>query len=1203
MQHDAVVPDNLYLEDEGVEGDEGDGGDGGDGGESNDCYFTGNVDDHDLDQGEEQDQDIIFGSDIGSAVADADDGNPPTSAIESDGGEEAEVVEATSNYDDMGFSLIFDVSDGRASKTISDIQEFMLRRLTGSRGARVGRKGQSMETAFHVAAYALRHNLSLKQTDELLALMAISHEVDRRRIESIARDHFSSTAAYTTASALLKATLRDDARLFAPVEWTWSLGSDFFGEALGTKPIHLSCVNVSRLLAQLLLQVENPSTDFIIKSRHLYNGRNQRVYQDFFSADLAPMLEKKILDDFGEGYYLMPIAVSWDKAQANKSGSVVKCPGLLYVYNFAQSVMEPHFFGYIPTSLPFPESELDACLQANGVTTKKDRAFLINRAKERFINEYIRRALDPIVQLQSTGFVARVGQGFRMIARRFVPAFVGVLQDTAETASVCGVSPASSFMACRQCEACGREAIQNFTLEAQPRRMALDLQLLRDLARAEEDVIRLKMQGVTTGNALKAKIELVKGFRSDSKQRGHKEIPANVHIFELFDWNVHRGIPIHTLYDGIPADVLHTAGKGFIEHTIGHVLQLIMQVGILDPKKYGNNMSKLDSLIKTFPIYNSGKLTRHTSEDYHVRFRKGIFHHVNKTMSMTKLLRRNTGVLVSAGLETWKMYDLFVQLLFCIGGDAGDILPSEHDWLTDSKLGFPFSADYEDKATFSVHGCVVRAMASILEMYWYIKKESKTVDGQMITLEKLIANARARIAQIFHLKNKLLRCQTLKQRGRQHDDEDEEVDTDKDEAPEYEKGDNGMKNHYISHYPQNIARFGAATGNFDTEGTERLHKKYAAQVYEMTNKHASCSDRDMMAAVQKIDTLEWNARLEGCYGFFDVKAARSSVEEDAELAVFELDGQIREELHAKVANSARIHYLDRDDAGKFRLRSKTMHAKKISLVHPMLGESSAVAYLSLRREMLSDFRHVALVASVGFDGRDAEGNKINRFLARALVNNDEDSRRGSLTQFNFVSVKYFDEASQQAQSEVGAVMAIVHAWNDNDDREHNFVLIAWMKSVPRKSRDPFPYERKQFLLNPPTADSVNTRFYLDLIPSDHVFEPAYLITTRKKISEGRTLASSPLSMDFPYYRIPVERPLFSGAWSIYEETDFFCVSPSRVYGNEPLLQPQDDTVIAYDAYHRKRYGEVFMSDSQIRNVWADIRKPLPLGAQSRVGDR
>ena len=136
-----------------------------------------------------------------------------------------------------------------------------------------------------------------------------------------------------------------------------------------------------------------------------------------------------------------------------------------------------------------------------------------------------------------------------------------------------------------------------------------------------------------------------------------------------------------------------------------------------------------------------------------VRFKQGISKFI-KYDPAGKLasFAQTSGMLLSGGLETWKLIAVLLLLMF---GLNGEILPSHREWLT--QHGFPYSSDTEFTAAnpkLSVLEMVVSCCAAVLELHWFISFKYKS-EPQLETFEYLIANARAHYLILYQLKFRL----------------------------------------------------------------------------------------------------------------------------------------------------------------------------------------------------------------------------------------------------------------------------------------------------------------------------------------------------------------------------------------------------------------------------------------------------------------
>ena len=169
-------------------------------------------------------------------------------------------------------------------------------------------------------------------------------------------------------------------------------------------------------------------------------------------------------------------------------------------------------------------------------------------------------------------------------------------------------------------------------------------------------------------------------------------------------------------------DYLHTFSKGPVEYCIAWVLQCLEAFGKID-YKYSGNLAHLDTMIKNFPDKESLSVFRHH------KFSHGIskYLRINQTADSRN---QSTGQL-SGSLEGWKLLTILFKMCVCFGIGWHEMVPADHNQI--SKADCNIDQAILDSELGDIRGTMIDAMSSIIELSFYLRSETTTVNQNDVT--------------------------------------------------------------------------------------------------------------------------------------------------------------------------------------------------------------------------------------------------------------------------------------------------------------------------------------------------------------------------------------------------------------------------------------------------------------------------------------
>ena len=208
----------------------------------------------------------------------------------------------------------------------------------------------------------------------------------------------------------------------------------------------------------------------------------------------------------------------------------------------------------------------------------------------------------------------------------------------------------------------------------------------------------------------------------------------------------------------------------------------------------------------------TNRFTRHT---------QGVSGLVKVAVAHKKRTSHQTG-LMSGSLEAWKMLDLVIQIMFCLG-ENGDVLPTSGMWFS------RITGLKPDHICANIAMVVVQACASAVEMAKFLRSGHYTPEDKNLCLylEKIGRFHHARLAML----KKILSAVCT---GGQLD------------SITLQNCISGNKFHYYEHIRLAREIYGVDIRIFDTESSEKLHQTSVVIPHRKGSKRIAGKQRNML---------------------------------------------------------------------------------------------------------------------------------------------------------------------------------------------------------------------------------------------------------------------------------------------------------------------------------------------------------------------
>ena len=630
------------------------------------------------------------------------------------------------------------------------------------------------------------------------------------------------------------------------------------------------------------------------------------------------------------------------------------------------------------------------------------------------------------------------------------------------------------------------------------------------------------------------------------------------------------GENILTLHMAAVPDILHTVFKSIFPDMIGIALQIIMIVSKMD-NKFRRSISLIDERFKSFFAFNSGRPVRP------VTWLHGISNFI-KSMSTEELFSSNN-ILNSAGVETWKLPSMLLQLMFCLGYDT---LPTDILWLT--IFGFPHS-DGKDVFTkkLSLHELVHTALASVLEYMFTLNSKLKSA-GNIEDLEWLGNVCRAHYARLFHVRNRL------------HYEIDEAqrvvtVSTSKGkkevvQALYVDKVTENSKPHLTTHQKMYAWLFGGETRHVDTELGESLHKFVVAKPWAKCNRSQKWTSHDCMKWLSTERLIRYNAYKFGVAPERQVPIVRMP----------RADGEPMTFVVSRTTSSQHLAWQPDIWTGKptlSRLRDDHKHSEGDAFVHSRIGEDNLFDFLndeSNKDIIPTEVNWIRFVTQIKCLG-DNKPNGVGEFQLYACPNRLANYRTNlppemKVEQFNHVVVEYEhvevgddDDASVDVRDEVAMIVGIINYELTATRKQGTRFIIAWMRDADRhrESFSPLPYPVKQMIVTGEGNGGAvrgGNRYHLDIVYPGQIKEGIFLAKQLVQLLDP--------SMAFANGS--------TCTWEMIAAERYFCITHARMIADYNLADTD---------WRERTYPKVFFPLEKLQHLHAMLERPLPLYVKPR----
>jgi len=208
-------------------------------------------------------------------------------------------------------------------------------------------------------------------------------------------------------------------KLYPVIEFNIGLPVEFFGNVdLHNRPLkrtQCAVFDILKRIGDALFQIESPGM-FATEATIRRNDRGERIYSDFCTGDFFHSVDKVVKAEHGNDAVALCLHFSMDGTGCNASGSVQKCPLVMWIGNATVTDRKIYLLGYVQEALPYDDAYLDALLIKRNCLIACDRDAIIKYAKLQQVLDYVHAALVPIINIQrKNGFVVTIGQGITIV--------------------------------------------------------------------------------------------------------------------------------------------------------------------------------------------------------------------------------------------------------------------------------------------------------------------------------------------------------------------------------------------------------------------------------------------------------------------------------------------------------------------------------------------------------------------------------------------------------------------------------------------------------------------------------------------------------------------------------------------------------------------------------------------------------------------
>jgi hypothetical protein len=206
------------------------------------------------------------------------------------------------------------------------------------------------------------------------------------------------------------------------------------GSPLPSSPV--CYLDIEQQLSSSLLQM-SPDT-FITNST---TSREDELFQGVETGYVYNNLQRAVQDKFkNDNYFPLMIGITLDETTLNSGRSKSTCPLLFYIMNQHVDDFKMSLLGYCPTKLPYSDLHLKNILRRRGFKTDVSMKTILKITKRQLQNDYIYKAIYPILQYQQQGFVVQIGQQNNSVTKIAVPFVVIISGDNLQLYKLSGTS-------------------------------------------------------------------------------------------------------------------------------------------------------------------------------------------------------------------------------------------------------------------------------------------------------------------------------------------------------------------------------------------------------------------------------------------------------------------------------------------------------------------------------------------------------------------------------------------------------------------------------------------------------------------------------------------------------------------------------------------------------------------------------------------
>jgi len=319
--------------------------------------------------------------------------------------------------------------------------------------------------------------------------------------------------------------------------------------------------------------------------------------------------------------------------------------------------------------------------------------------------DYFKKLIDPLRELDETGFLCQIGQGIDAVIVHCFPYIAMVVADNLAANQMCSIIGQGKGIGkrCRICDCSKLYQITNTFIYRDPN-------LTENIFREFDVLMTKKDEIVQTANEFKV-------------------LPGLNFFIDVGKHNLKHKLT-RGFHDLFPPDILHTLLLGMVLNCISWSVNIFL---IIDQIQNSYMLSAIDTYIKEFPLLS-------ISPYLSCNFSEGI---TNNFQSNKNTADKGTGM-ASGSIPAWKLPNLLFKLMFSIA----------------ININIDIKQKYLQK--LDVFKIISLACKSVLYLTWLMDKKKSYSKVDLEDLSNLIKNCRESMFKLYELKGVLTNYQNCK---------------------------------------------------------------------------------------------------------------------------------------------------------------------------------------------------------------------------------------------------------------------------------------------------------------------------------------------------------------------------------------------------------------------------------------------------------